>query len=268
MEASFDLMGKSDHMKFWGVYSTLDIINFCLPPFLLIMGDANMYQRFFASKSAEGAKYATKVLILAVAIAELMIIIAAWISSSMIPDAEVGKYVLIYASHEFLPTFIGAIMMTTIVGIIISTADSFLLVPATTLMRDIYLNYINPKEDEKKIVKGNPNSDNFEFYINPRIDHYSKKSIQEGEEGCLSIPEIRLVAERYDKIKVRYFNRDGKKIKKPLSGFMSRVFQHELDHLEGKLMVENNKIKNVYRISENENIQTLYSNLIKELSSF
>ena len=49
---------------------------------------------------------------------------------------------------------------------------------------------------------------------------------------------------------------------------MSRVFQHELDHLEGKLMVENNKIKNVYRISENENIQTLYSNLVKELSSF
>ena len=134
MEASFNMMGKTDHMNFWGVYSTLDVINFCLPPFLLIMGDANMYQRFFASKSAEGAKFATKVLILAVAIAELMIIIAAWIASSMIPDAEVGKYVLIYASHEFLPTFIGAIMMTTIVGIIISTADSFLLVPATTLM--------------------------------------------------------------------------------------------------------------------------------------
>ena len=152
MEASFNMMGKTDHMNFWGVYSTLDVINFCLPPFLLIMGDANMYQRFFASKSAEGAKFATKVLILAVAIAELMIIIAAWIASSMIPDAEVGKYVLIYASHEFLPTFIGAIMMTTIVGIIISTADSFLLVPATTLMRDIYLNYINPKADEKKIA--------------------------------------------------------------------------------------------------------------------
>ena len=115
---------------------------------------------------------------------------------------------------------------------------------------------------------GKPNADNFEFYINPQIDQTYKKSIQEEEEGCLSIPEIRLVTERYDKIKVRYFNRDGKKIKKPLSGFMSRVFQHELDHLDGKLMVENNKIKNVYRISENENIQTLYSNLVKKLSSF
>jgi len=152
MAASFDAMGKPDHMNFWGVYSTMDIINFCLPPFLLIMGDANMYQRFFASKDAEGAKSATKVLIFAVALAELMIIISAWIVSSMIPDAEVGKYVLIYAAHKFLPTFLGAIMMTTIVGIIISTADSYLLVPATTLMRDIYLNYINPNEDEKKIV--------------------------------------------------------------------------------------------------------------------
>ena len=152
MAASFEAMGRTEHMNFWSVYSTMDIINFCLPPFLLIMGDANMYQRFFASKTAEGAKSATKVLILAVTVAELMIIFAAWVASSMIPDAEVGKYVLIYAAHKFLPTFIGAIMMTTIVGIIISTADSFLLVPTTTLMRDVYLNYVNPNADDKKIV--------------------------------------------------------------------------------------------------------------------
>ena len=152
MAASFEAMGKPEHMNFFGVYSTMDIINFCLPPFLLIMGDANMYQRFFASKNAKGAEQATKVLIFAVLLAELMIIFSAWVASSMIPDAEVGKYVLIYAAHKLLPTFLGAIMMTTIVGIIISTADSYLLVPATTLMRDVYLNYINPKADEKKIV--------------------------------------------------------------------------------------------------------------------
>jgi len=152
MAASFEAMGKPEHMNFFGVYSTMDIFNFCLPPFLLIMGDANMYQRFFASKNAKGAEQATKVLIFAVLLAELMIIFSAWVVSSMIPDAEVGKYVLIYAAHKLLPTFLGAIMMTTIVGIIISTADSFLLVPATTLMRDVYLNYINPKANEKKIV--------------------------------------------------------------------------------------------------------------------
>ena len=111
-----------------------------------------MYQRFFASKDAEGARSATTILVFAVLIIELLIIASAWVSASMIPDAEVGKHVLIYAAHRFLPTFLGAIMMTTIVGIIISTADSYLLVPATTLMRDIYLNYINPKASEKKIV--------------------------------------------------------------------------------------------------------------------
>jgi Na+/proline symporter len=42
--------------------------------------------------------------------------------------------------------------MITIVGIIISTADSFLLIPATCLIRDVYLNYINPKASEKRTV--------------------------------------------------------------------------------------------------------------------
>ena len=125
----------------------------------------------------------------------------------------------------------------------------------------------NDEEDEKKDSKdviGNPNNDNYEFYINPQIDHSSKKSIQEGEEGCLSIPEIRLIAERFDKIKVRYYNEKGEKIKKPLSGFLSRLFQHELDHLDGVLMVENSKIKSVYRISENDNVQKLYVDLVNK----
>ena len=152
MEFAFANMGKNQHMQFFGVYSGMDIINFCLPPFLLVLGDANMYQRFFASKDVRGAKSATKILVFAVVIIELLIIASAWVSSSMIPDAEVGKHVLIFAAHQLLPPFLGAIMMTTIVGIIISTADSFLLVPATTLMRDIYLNYINPNASEKKIV--------------------------------------------------------------------------------------------------------------------
>ena len=124
------------------------------------------------------------------------------------------------------------------------------------------------KENNKKHQEEsrNPNANNFEFYINPQIDQTYKKSIQEEEEGCLSIPEIRLIAERFDKIKVRYYDINGKKIKKTLKGFLSRLFQHELDHLEGKLMVENNKIKKIYRISDNENINSLYSNLIDELS--
>ena len=131
-----------------------------------------------------------------------------------------------------------------------------------------YDDYDDGTNDKKTIVIENPNANNYEFYINPKISHYSKKSLQEGEEGCLSIPEIRIIAERFDKIKVKYFNSEGGKIKKPLSGFLSRLFQHELDHLNGKLMVENKIIKNVYRISDNKNVGELYSNLVNQLSNY
>ena len=121
------------------------------------------------------------------------------------------------------------------------------------------------EEEKNNTTIGNPHSNNYEFYINPEIYHSTKKSIQEGEEGCLSIPEIRIIADRFNKIKVKYYNKNGEKIKKPLSGFMSRLFQHELDHLNGVLMVENSKIKNAYKISENKNLDSLYIELTKKI---
>jgi SSS family solute:Na+ symporter len=152
MEASFTQMGRPSHMKFWGVYSNIEIINYCLPVFLLIMGDANQYQRFFASKNAKGAKAATTFMVLAVLVIESLIILEAWICSSMIPNAANGKYVLIYAAKSFMSPLLGILFLVTVVGIIISTADSFLLIPATCVIRDIYLNYINPRASDKRII--------------------------------------------------------------------------------------------------------------------
>ncbi len=152
MEAAFAARGLSDHMNFFGVYSPMDIVNFCLPPFLLVLGDANLYQRFSASSTVKGASRATTFLVVAVLLVELLIIASAWVSSSMIPDAENGRNVLIYASRELLPVTLGAVMMTTIVGIIISTADSFLLVPSNTIVRDFYLQYLKKDATEKHIV--------------------------------------------------------------------------------------------------------------------
>jgi len=153
MEAAFAAMGdKPQHMKFWGVYSTTTLINYCLPVFLLVLGDANQYQRIFASKDAKGAKTAVVVLIFLALAIELLIIAAAWVAGSMIPDPENGRYVLIYAAKNFMPLMLGTLFLVTVVGIIISTADSFLLVPATTFIRDIYLTHINPEAKEKKIV--------------------------------------------------------------------------------------------------------------------
>jgi SSS family solute:Na+ symporter len=51
-----------------------------------------------------------------------------------------------------MPLVFGILFMVAVVGIIISTADSFLLVPATTFIKDIYLQYIQPKASEKRVL--------------------------------------------------------------------------------------------------------------------
>ena len=102
------------------------------------------------------------------------------------------------------------------------------------------------------------------WHINPKIDKVDKDSTQKGEEGCLSIPDISLDLERYDKIKVRYYTIEGRVVKKPLSGFISRLFQHELDHLNGDLMMEHDNIYDAKIWQKDE----LYSDLIKQLMDY
>ncbi len=153
MAAAFAEMGdRPDHMRMLGVWGAVDYINFCLPVFLLVLGDANQYQRIFASRNAKGAKTAVIIMIFVALVIEELIIAEAWFAGSLIPDPENGRYVLIYAARHFMPITLGLLFMITVVGIIISTADSFLLVPATTFIKDIYQAHINPKAPEKRIV--------------------------------------------------------------------------------------------------------------------
>ncbi len=153
MAEAFAAMGdRPDNMNLFGVFGPADYINFCLPVFLLVLGDANQYQRIFASKNAKGARTAVIAMVFVALVIEELIIAEAWFASSLIPDPENGRYVLIYAARHFMPLALGIIFMITVVGIIISTADSFLLVPATTFIKDVYQTYINPKANEKRLV--------------------------------------------------------------------------------------------------------------------
>ncbi len=153
MADAFTIMGnKADHMKFWGVYSPVQLVNFLLPVFLLILGDANQYQRIFASRNAKGARQAVIVMIFLALAIEVMIIADAWVASSMIPNPENGKYVLIYAAKNHMPFALGLVFLVTVVGIIISTANSFLLIPTITFMKDVYQNRINPDAGQKQLI--------------------------------------------------------------------------------------------------------------------
>ena len=95
--------------------------------------------------------------------------------------------------------------------------------------------------------------------FNPKIISYSNKMITM-EEGCLSLPEQFAEIERPEKIEFQYVNENNKLIKKEASGLESRILQHEIDHLSGKLFVDylsslkrNIIIKKVKKYLKNKN---------------
>ena len=68
--------------------------------------------------------------------------------------------------------------------------------------------------------------------INPEI-LWKSDEIAKDWEGCLSIPGVRGLVPRHQKIGVRYTTRDGELVEREYSDFIARLFQHEFDHLEG-----------------------------------
>ncbi|MBD3363156.1 peptide deformylase [Candidatus Dojkabacteria bacterium] len=73
--------------------------------------------------------------------------------------------------------------------------------------------------------------------INPKFLEKSDEKLQEWE-GCVSIPGIRGLVSRSKEIYVQYQDKDGDTVKREMSGFLARIFQHEYDHLKGKLFLD------------------------------
>ena len=74
-------------------------------------------------------------------------------------------------------------------------------------------------------------------FINPEIVELSGEKIRM-EEGCLSIPELRDDVSRPNMVKITFLNRDFEKEELVAEGWVSRVIQHEYDHLQGKLFID------------------------------
>ena len=72
--------------------------------------------------------------------------------------------------------------------------------------------------------------------VNPDIIELSGNCVI--EEGCLSIPEVRVEIERPEEIRVIYQDVKGNKKDLKCDGIVARVIQHEIDHLRGRLMID------------------------------
>ena len=177
--------GKWQLFGNWAAERTGDIsgpiiaISFFVPTMLLLMGDGNMYQRIFSARDGGSAKKAVffwiiGVIVLESAISMLGLTGAVATAKGLIPDLvadaqsalvnptegallearQAGSESVIPAIARFagLPIVLGILLVSTMMAIIVSTADSFLLIPATNLTRDVYQRYIHPGADENQVL--------------------------------------------------------------------------------------------------------------------
>jgi peptide deformylase len=94
--------------------------------------------------------------------------------------------------------------------------------------KNIQVFVINPEYSKKCI------------FINPEIIKISKKT-EINEEGCLSLPDVFVKKERPKSLKIKALDEKGRQFKIKAKGLLSRVIQHEIDHLNGILICDNAK---------------------------
>jgi peptide deformylase len=106
----------------------------------------------------------------------------------------------------------------------------------------------------------------FGVFINPEITKY-EGAVEEDFEGCLSIKNIYGKVPRYTKVRIKALNLNGKQIRVTAEGFLARVFQHEIDHTNGKVFIDHiqGSKEGFYKILEDGKLEPLdYKKHIKD----
>ncbi|MBL8098946.1 MAG: peptide deformylase [Anaerolineales bacterium] len=99
------------------------------------------------------------------------------------------------------------------------------------------IEYAEGEDDEDRPEDAPPPEKKLFVIINPEITKVSDEKVL-GIEGCLSIPNLVGEVERHQAIEVKALNRHGNPVKIKAEGWLARIFQHEIDHLNGVLYTD------------------------------
>jgi len=149
------------HLTPLGGHNLLWVAGVALPTFLLLLGESGMYQKFFSARDASAARKAVVGMVLGVVVLETALALLAIVGRAAFPDlitqtSIVGRAasetVILYVARHGLPVLGGAILLAAAIAIVLSTGNTFLLVPSTNVSRDIYQRFIRPDAGEKQMV--------------------------------------------------------------------------------------------------------------------
>jgi SSS family solute:Na+ symporter/sodium/proline symporter len=142
------------HFTMLGTMTFKEAMNYFLPTMFLLLGNAGMYQRFFAARDEREARRSVVGWVIGLLLVETLVIALAVIGSSMpqFQNLEASESIIPAVARQGLPVVIGCLMLAAIVAIVLSTANSFLLVPATNMARDVYQRFVNPDASERQVL--------------------------------------------------------------------------------------------------------------------
>ena len=151
----FEAVGGNDWVWAMGVF---------FPTFFLLLGESSMYQKFFSAKDERSARRAVIGMVIGIVVLETMLCVLAVVGSSKYialppfanPDGTLDKAatetIILQIARFDLPLVAGVVLICAAVAMMLSTANSFLMIPSTNVARDIYQRFINPAVSQSAIV--------------------------------------------------------------------------------------------------------------------
>lgn len=139
----------------FGEYPVLKGLSYFLATMLLLLGVQSMYQKFYSAKTPADAKKAVILWIIGTIVVETVVVVIAIYASvkyfDVQPPIDPASIVLL-AAKTMVPPWVGLLLLSAAVVVVISTGMNYLLSPSTNIIRDIYQSMIKPDADQKKMI--------------------------------------------------------------------------------------------------------------------
>ena len=143
------------HFSLLGGHSLIWAVAVFLPVFFLLLGEPSMYQKFFSTKDEATAKHAVIGWVIGIVIVDILICTLAILGRVKFPQlGETGQpeRVILDVARYGLPAWAGCLLLAGAMAIVFSTANSFLLAPATNITHDIIQRFMAKGASQRTIV--------------------------------------------------------------------------------------------------------------------
>ena len=145
---------RPEQLTVFGTMSPVEAMALFLPTLFLLLGEANMYQKFFSAKDERAARRAVVGWIGGTILVETLIVAVGVFGSLHVHGltTEQSEAIVVRVAVDILPSLLGVLLLAGAAAIIVSTANSMLLTPATNLVRDVYQRFVNPAVGDRTLV--------------------------------------------------------------------------------------------------------------------